>query len=155
MILHRTQLGHGYGGSKHDGRPADPGATPTLGTLTSRDGKFVCVTLERASDDPDHPCIPAGTYTVVLGTHHPGTPGGYPCPVITNVPGRTAIHIHIANDTTELEGCVATGERIADSNHAIEQSRAAFTRMMAYLDGAFPFTLTVVDPVSQSQELAA
>lgn len=146
MKLQRSQLGHGYGGSKKEGRPPAPGATPTLGTLISRDGKFTCESLERAIDDPEHPSIPAGSYTVVLGEHHPGTSDAYPCPVITGVPGRTAIEMHIANDTTELEGCVATGERVADDRRAIEMSRAAFQRLMAYLDGAFPFTLEITDP---------
>lgn len=146
MKILRTQLGHGYGGSKKEGRPPAPGATPTLGRLVSRDGKFSCDALERAIDDPEHPCIPAGVFAVVLGEHHPGTPGAYPCPVITGVPGRTAIEMHIANDTTELEGCVATGERVSDDGHSIELSRAAFDRLMKYLDGAFPFSLEVINP---------
>lgn len=146
MNLTRSQLGHGYGGSKAQGRPPAPGATPTLGRLVSRDGKFSCDVLERAADDPEHPCIAAGTYTVELGEHHPGTPGAYPCPHVTNVLGRTAIEIHVANTTDELEGCIAPGEQFSDDGHAVELSKAAFDRLMQYLDGAFPFELTITNP---------
>lgn len=131
MKLPRHILGHG--------------GSPTLGRMISRDGTFACVTLER-SVDGDHPCIPAGTYVVELGFHHPGNPKGYPCPVITGVPGRSAIHIHIANEASELQGCVATGERESDTGLAIEESAAAFHRLMTYLEGTFPFELEIIDP---------
>jgi hypothetical protein len=120
--------------------------SPTLGRLVTDDG-FSCVTLERSASG-DHPCVPAGTYTVELGLHHPGQPHGYPCPVITNVPHRTAIHVHVANRAEELQGCVATGEREADDGQAIEQSKHAFDRFMAHwaLSDHAPFTLTITDP---------
>jgi hypothetical protein len=118
---------------------------PTLGRFLTDDG-FACVTLER-SGNGDHPCIPAGVYQVVESFHHPGDPtGGYPCPEIANVPGRTHIHIHIANRAKELLGCVAVGEREADDGLAIEQSRKAFERLMAHCDGKFPFELEIIDP---------
>lgn len=118
--------------------------SPTLGRFLTDDG-FACVTLERSANG-DHPCIPAGTYVVELGFHHPGNPHGYPCPVITNVPGRSFIHVHVANRCDELQGCVATGEREADDGQAIEQSKVAFARMMAHINGRFPFELTITDP---------
>lgn len=120
------------------------GGSPTLGRFVTDDG-FSCVTLERSADG-DHPCIPAGTYTVVKGYHHPGQPHGYPCPEITGVPGRSYIHIHVANEAKQLQGCVATGENESADGHAIEHSKSAFDRMMAHLDGKFPFQLTITDP---------
>lgn len=117
---------------------------PTLGTLTSRDGKFACKTLERPHDG-DHPCIPQGVYRVTIDTHHPGTPGAYKCPELLNVPGRSQIQIHIANVCGELQGCIAPGER--HGHECVEESGAAFRRLMAYLEGAeLPFTLEVRDP---------
>lgn len=121
------------------------GGKATLGTLVSRDGKFTCVTLERSTDG-DHPCIPAGTYPVVLDFHHPGSPNGYPCPELRNVEGRTEIQIHIANRPEQLRGCIAVGERVGDDQNSIENSGDAFHRLMTYLTGAFPFTLDISNP---------
>lgn len=123
--------------------------TPSLGTLVSRDGAFTCATLER-SGNGDHPCIPAGEYTVHLATHHPGTPHAYPCPELdTDAIDRTHIQIHIANDVAELLGCIAPGERVSEGGQSIDDSHVAFGRLMQYLDGAFPFTLTITDPQPQ------
>lgn len=117
---------------------------PTLGTLTSRDGRFECKTLER-SHDGDHPCIPQGVYKVGIDWHHPGTAGTYRCPELLSVPGRSQIQIHIANRCGELQGCIAPGEH--HGVDCVENSGAAFRRLMAYLDGAaLPFTIEVRDP---------
>jgi hypothetical protein len=118
---------------------------PTLGKLTSRDGKFMCVTLERPADG-DHPCIPAGIYQVGIDWHHPtDLEKRYRCPELQDVPGRSQIQIHVANRCGELLGCIAPGERIGPD--CVEASKSAFDRLMAYLEGAaLPFTLEVVDP---------
>jgi hypothetical protein len=128
--LQRTQLG--------------TNGKPTLGKLTSNDGKFMCYTLER-SHDGDHPCIPAGTYKVTEDWHHPSDPKRYRCPELLDVPGRSQIQIHVANRCSELQGCIAPGERIGAD--CVEQSSSAFGRLMAYLHGVpLPWTLVVVDP---------
>lgn len=121
------------------------GGAPTLGTLVSRDGTFTCRTLERSADG-DHPCIPAGTYEVVLDFHHPGDPKGYPCPELRGVPDRSEIQIHVANRADQLRGCIAPGERVSVDAQAVEQSKVAFDRLMKYLDGALPCSLTIADP---------
>lgn len=131
MRLQRTRLG--YAGK------------PTFGKLTSRDGKFTCFTLERSVDDPTHPCIPAATYKVKIDEHHPGTPGAYRCPELLDVPGRSEIQIHIFNTCDESKGCIGPGERLG--RDCIEDSGAAFRRLMKYLEGAsLPFDLEVVNP---------
>jgi hypothetical protein len=131
MRLQRTVLG--------------AGGKPTLGKLTSRDGKFMCYTLERPADG-DHPCIPAGSYKVTEDWHHPGdVEKRYRCPELLDVPGRSQIQIHVANRCGELLGCIAPGERIGPG--CVEQSQSAFDRLMHYLDGAsLPFELEVVNP---------
>lgn len=126
MKLTRTALG--YGGK------------PTLGVLVSRDGRFTCHTLER-SVDGDHPCIPSGSYAVVKDIHHPNSPHWYACPELRGVPGRSEIQIHIANRADELLGCIAVGEEV--EGESLVDSAHAFDRLMAYLDGAFPFTLEI------------
>jgi hypothetical protein len=130
MILQRANLGEK--------------GKPTFGILTSRDGKFECVTLER-SHDGEFPCIPQGVYKVGIDWHHPGTPATYRCPELLDVPGRSQIQIHIANRASELRGCIAPAERVGDD--CVEDSGKAFRRLMTYLDGAaLPFTLEVRDP---------
>lgn len=129
MILKRSVIGL-------DGKP-------TLGTMAS--GEFSCVTLER-SQNGDHPCIPAGTYTVQKSVHHPDSPHAYACPEITNVMGRTHIHIHIANNANELLGCVAVGNNVSEDGESIEHSKDAFDRLMTFIGGGFPFSLTIQDP---------
>jgi hypothetical protein len=118
---------------------------PTFGKLTSNDGKFFCYTLERPVDG-DHPCIPAGSYKVTIDWHHPmDLEKRYRCPELLDVPDRSQIQIHIANRVVELLGCIAPGERIGAD--CVEESGAAFRRLMAYLEGAaLPFTLDVIDP---------
>lgn len=125
MKLQRDVLGHG--------------GKPTFGTLVSNDGAFRCRTLER-SVDGDHPCIPAGTYEMGYATHH----GKYRCPEVLNVPGRTAIHIHIANCCAQLLGCIAVGDTV--DGDAIDRSEDAFDRMMTYLAGVEHWTLAIADP---------
>jgi hypothetical protein len=131
MKLQRTTLGQ-------DG-------APTLGTMVSRDGNFSCVTLER-SVNGDHPAIPAGTYAMGYAMHH----GKYRCPEVLDVPGRTAIHIHVANRCAELLGCIAVGENVSPDSDAIEHSQAAFDRLMQYLEGVETWTLDIADPSNPS-----
>lgn len=129
MKLTRTRLG--------------TGGQPTVGVLVSRDGTFTCHTLER-SVDGDHCCIPAGTYPVVRDIHHPASPNWYACPELRDVPNRSEIQIHIANTVDQLRGCIAVGEAV--DGDFLCNSHHAFQRLMTYLDGAFPFTLEIVDP---------
>lgn len=73
-------------------------------------GSYACVTIERPFSG-DHPCIPPGDYDVDWtddGRH----PEHNPCYEVMNVPGRTAILIHLANWYQELLGCIAPGTRI-------------------------------------------
>jgi hypothetical protein len=123
-------------------------STPTLGTLTSNDGSFRCVTLERPADG-DHPCVPARVYTVAPAVHHPGSEHPYPCPELdTEAVHRTHVQIHVANRLEELLGCIAPGERIAGI--AIEDSAAAFDRLMAFLKRTWPWTLEILNPPAAS-----
>jgi Family of unknown function (DUF5675) len=74
-----------------------------------RDGSFWLYTLEPSRYgpvNPGHPCIPAGKYQFVL-THSPHL--GYVCPELVDVPGRSAIRIHIGNEPADVLGCTAIG----------------------------------------------
>ncbi len=85
------------------------------------DGVYSNYTLERHPDDPDHKCIPAGTYQVTLRPTYNGrlwTP--YPdrvLPHIENVPGRSGIEMHAGNKVQDSEGCVMHGYERPDPDH--------------------------------------
>lgn len=77
------------------------------------DGDLFCHSLElscRKENAHGKLAIPSGHYEVMLG-ERPESPlelkFGYPLPLITGVPGREGIRIHVANWPDQLEGCVA------------------------------------------------
>lgn len=118
-------------------------ATSICGEM-SIDGQWECYTLERPRAGP-HPCIPAGTYDVIL-SFSPHLL--YVTPEILNVTDRTHIRIHIANQASELEGCTAVGTVHAPDY--IENSRMAFEPLMTLLrtavDADEMITITYIDP---------
>lgn len=95
---------------------------------------------------PGHPCIPAGTYEMIL-SHSPHL--GYTTPEILNVPGRTAIRWHIANKPADLLGCTGTGQSY--SADWVSNSAIAFHHIMPEIQAAFDqgekIWVTYVDPV--------
>jgi hypothetical protein len=108
------------------------------------DGKFECFGLEPSRTTPfhpDHPCIPVGTYKVVL-TMSPHF--GYVTPEVLDVPGRTAIRWHIGNFPKDVLGCVVVGKTRAED--MVQGSLGAFTHLMAVLEGADNITAVYTDP---------
>lgn len=88
------------------------------------DGQFVCYGLEPARTTPvhpGHPCIPAGTYKVVLT---PSPHMGYVTPELLNVPGRSDIRWHIGNYPKDVLGCIAVG--LVKSKDFVGSSKEAF-----------------------------
>jgi hypothetical protein len=77
---------------------------------------------------PGHPCIPAGTYRVIL-SKSPRL--GYICPEVLDVPGRSEIRWHIGNFPQNVEGCTAVGE--THEPDFVGESAVAFKRMMKIL----------------------
>src|ERR1035437_8668145 len=65
-------------------------ATAVQGEM-SLDGSHYGWTLERAYTDPEHACIPVGTYPLSIGWS-----AHFPCDMVHvgNVPGRAGIPIH-------------------------------------------------------------
>lgn len=131
----------------------------TMGRLTY--GTNSCETIEQPDnhDMPGHSCAPLGTYQLVehvsarlheedgvtplrtyalvnplLGiTHSPDdpVPGGI------GYPHRADLLIHPANYASQLEGCIAPGERRAPAaagTHMVTKSRDTFNAIRAYLD---------------------
>ena len=109
------------------------------------DNQFECFSLERPRDWP-HPAIPAGTYSVIL-SYSPHL--NYITPELENVPGRTAIRIHVANRAEELLGCIAVGQTrppVAAAD-TVGNSKKAFESLMTLLRTATdPLSITILDP---------
>jgi len=101
------------------------------------DGKFQCFTLEPARTTPvhaGHPCIPAGSYKIVL-TKSPHL--GYVTPEVLNVPGRTAIRWHVGNKPEDVLGCVAVGSGYSsNAPDFVAHSKFAFDQLMQALRAA-------------------
>jgi hypothetical protein len=112
------------------------------------DGQWECYTLEPSRTDPvypGHPCIPAGTYPVIL-TFSPHL--GYITPELVNVPGRTAIRLHIGNFPKDVKGCTAVGA--IHTTNFVGESHEAFSQLMTLLRTATDsVTATYIDPVTQ------
>lgn len=121
----------------------------TLGTLLAEDGSQIAVTLEEKWVDQDHnglgdknvSRIPPGTYE---GFHRNSPARGYIVPELKGVPGRGNIQIHKGNTTKDTLGCILVGTATVKGQPAISESKAAFAKLMAYLNGE-DFTLTVKD----------
>jgi len=125
----------------------------TFGELLDEQGKHLCFTLERAWLDNQHgiSCIPAGTYQVAKrwSPKHNANVWG-----VENVPDRSDIEIHPANDARELEGCIAPGTEIGEvstprfgDGYGIRHSKDALALVDAHLGGVESWTLVVRDVV--------
>lgn len=102
-----------------------------FGHLTT-DG-FDCVTLER-----DDKLIPVGTYKITM-YNSPKNKGPVP---LLHVPGRSFIEIHVANWETQLEGCIAVGEKRQGTG--IINSRDTFKKLMAAMSGNVEWEIEIV-----------
>lgn len=117
--------------------------SPNMGTFgLLRVGDWSCLTVEREwrNNEPNMSCVPLGRYPLRRAIHHISTPDpndDYDCYEIGDVPGRTAIHIHIANRAADLLGCVGVGVRhgVLEGSWAVLNSRKAFAEFMSRLDG--------------------
>lgn len=99
---------------------------------------------------PGHPCIPAGTYRVIL-SRSPRL--GYICPEVLDVPGRTGIRWHMANFPRDVEGCVAVGQTHEDD--FVGDSAVAFRSMMSVLTKTEYIFCTYHDAPAPAPALAA
>lgn len=91
---------------------------------------------------PGHPCIPAGSYDVIL-TKSPHL--GYVCPEVLNVPGRSAIRWHIGNFPKDVLGCIAIGNSY--TKDMVVNSHKAFGILMERLGRADKIKAVYTDPV--------
>lgn len=102
-------------------------------SITSRltlEGQQFCFALEPSRLHPvhvGHPAIPCGVFRVKL-THSPHL--GYVTPELLDVPGRSAIRIHIGNQPEDSLGCTLVGEAHGPQPDWVSGSKHAFERLM-------------------------
>jgi hypothetical protein len=108
------------------------------------DGKHECLTMELPWLDnlPQKSCIPEGTYPVGMwdSPHFRRE-----VPILCNVPGRSSIEIHIANEPKELRGCIAVGSYRGNDfiGHSRDAFETLFTRLQTALAGGEIITITI------------
>lgn len=100
-----------------------------------------CATIEEIwkENQRNVSCIPVGTYRLRHAVHHISTPDpddDYDCYEIVDVPNRSAIHIHIAQNILDLMGCVGLGSRhgLLKKHWAVMQARKTFAEFMARMN---------------------
>ena len=95
-----------------------------------------CYTVERPwlDNKPNESCIPEGVYSLELGMYNNG---GYPAYEIMNVPDRSLIKMHIANNMNDVVGCVGFGSKLwyYENLWAVSDSGGAMNKFMAAMDG--------------------
>ena len=109
--------------------------TATFGRLHLAGGVEV-FTVERPwlDNEVNVSCIPEGRYEMRRGTFR----GKYEDLELVEVPGRSAIEVHVANLASELRGCIAPGMRlgVVEGEWAVVASRQALSVVLESLHGA-------------------
>ena len=112
----------------------------TLGWLYVMDNKqtlFTAACLERAwaNNQRNISCIPTGRY--LCRRRKPTEKFNYEHILVTGVPNRDAILMHIGNYNSDSSGCILVGTDFADINYDgiidITESRKAFLKLMSIL----------------------
>lgn len=97
------------------------------------------------------PKLKEGTYVCKRGTHRLEHGEPFETFEITGVEGHSGILFHTGNWNRDSNGCVLTGQWVADDVDPwyIAASRSAFRAFMKLQEGADEFLLTVVDPLTE------
>lgn len=107
---------------------------------------FKCETLELPYKDNRHgiSCYPCGKY--ICKKVGPTEKIPYPHISITNVPNRDGICMHAANYVSQLRGCTATGDGLADINKDgqldLINSKKTFEKLMSIVPDTFNLTVS-------------
>lgn len=122
----------------------------TLGTFIIIDNSklvwnCVCIELPDKGNQKKISCIPAGTYPVKKIT----SPTKGKCFLLSDVPGRTAVEIHIGNyaagSKVDTEGCILPGMYFADVNSDgildVAGSTDAMQHLLQFLPNEFQLTI--------------
>ncbi len=97
-------------------------------------GTFICYTLELPwkKNNNNVSCIPSGTYDAYLRYTSEKAKREWVTELL-NVPGRTAIQIHIGNEPVDIDGCTLVGVRT--SENFVSNSTSAYQRLQDSIFG--------------------
>ncbi len=133
--------------SRHDYLP-----TGIFGTLfdNSLGSNFLLMTLEHSYFPASKfvpltftPKVPPGVYVCKRGIHQLENAIPFETFEITGVPDHTGILFHCGNKNDDSKGCVLLGMARQD-DLSILQSRLAFQKFMAQLEGVNQFELNII-----------
>ena len=122
----------------------------TLGWLSVWAGplqvyRCACLELPWKDNAPRISCVPAGTYPLELEYSNAFKMDLWE---LKDVPGRSEVKIHAANEPKELLGCIAPGLFHMDINKDgkmdVASSKKALARIHAALDGFTSTTITII-----------
>lgn len=122
----------------------------TRGVMVFPDG-WACFTTEPpwADNEVGVSCVPEGEYPLQLrrsGVVERTTNAEYLRGwEIADVPGRTYIMIHVANYPSQLEGCVAPGQREVthEGEPGVADSLKTFVKLMSRLEGGSSWRIRI------------
>lgn len=104
----------------------------TLGELQTEAGERICYTLEEPWRDNKRrvSCIPPGTYPWAPKPHRSQKRW-----ILSGVPGRDGIEIHIGNSLLDTEGCILVGNSRSfwNSQPVVLGSERAITKLSLLL----------------------
>lgn len=116
----------------------------------SVNGMLECWTLENPDHlnselGPQHICVPCGTYPVEM---YNSPKFGFPVPIISDVPSRSFIEIHIGNQAKDTEGCILVGKN--RGTDCISGSQLAFKALIPKIQDALAAGETVEITVQEA-----
>lgn len=120
-------------------------STHTIGVLRDADTQYeIARTLEDAWRDNKKSvsCIPEGEYTVVRHV----SPKYGNCFMVSDVPNRDYILIHVGNYDTDTEGCILLGLAVTtnlQNKRMITNSKIAVDKFNNFVKDVNKFTLVI------------
>lgn len=115
----------------------------TLGVMLV-DGRPFFTTLELPwkNNQNDISCVPAGTYKCVRTFSNHFKKDVF---MLQNVPGRSAVEIHVGNKVEDIRGCIAIGMQYSLAAYEIIHSGLAFDVFMKMMPTEFELTIKDVE----------
>lgn len=99
---------------------------------------FATLELPWKDNKNDISCVPAGTYHVkkIYSTHFNRNVF-----MLSNVPDRDAIEIHVGNTVNDIRGCIVVGMEYSMSECAVVSSGMALDKLMSIMPDEFDLTI--------------
>lgn len=103
---------------------------------------FPTLELPWKNNQPNISCIPAGTYKCVKTFSNHFQKQVF---LLQDVPGRSAVEIHIGNKVEDIQGCIVIGMQYSLSAYEIVHSAVAFDVFMKMVPNEFNLIIKDVE----------